>query len=195
MKAPDSNNFDEYLSSFKENFILENRIPEPVFRKRQNNKFVIGQSGDFHRVDVFEQLGDQYGDRELKYLMIEPEANNLFQTENKLLAYSIAFGQDFQKNWNEDLRGFCQKPDCNNKIWPWMFASLQCYVGTSQNWSSYHDNHNFEIDIFCVPKDCDIVRLFGKASWSFQDYLEFSSKSNLRFTEVELRSLQKNYFD
>ena len=112
MKTPNSDNFAEYFAFFGRHFSLEARLPEHVIKSTRDHKFVIGESGDLHGVEIFERLGAIYGDRELNYLMIEPEAEGIFMAETRLLAYSLPFGANFRSNWNVELRGFSQGDEC-----------------------------------------------------------------------------------
>lgn len=194
MQLLNLNNFDLCLSSFRRHFDLTARLPEIVFKANNRNKFVIGESGDFHKMEVFARLGAEYYETELNYFMIEPKAKDIFQTENEFLAYVLPFGSEFETAWKDELFGFAQ-PQNKVKSWPWMIAGLQCYFGSSGKWNSYHDNHTFELDIFSVPNDCDVLKVFGKPSWRLEDYIEAVDLHNIGVDAADIRKLQKYYFD
>lgn len=193
LKTIDAADFDQYVALFERHFDLHGRIPEFVFRRRNTHKLVIWDSSGLHIMEVFERLGAAYDDRELNSLIIAPEAANVFHTANRLLAYILPFGPDFRKSWQVDLRGLGDDPDKPNNIWPWMTASLQCYIGSSEAWCSYHDRHAFEMDMFYVPNDCDTLGVFGKAGWTFED-AEVVLTSFLKTPKHELQKLKENYF-
>lgn len=194
MKTFNVSNFEQYVALFERHFDLNARIPEFVFRRRNTHKLVIRDSGAFHKMDVFERLGATYKDRELNSMVIKPEAANVFHTTNKLLAYVLPFGSDFQKNWQVDLRGFGEDPARLNKGWPWMTASLQCYIGSSEAWCSYHDNHTFELDMFYVPHDCDTLSIFGKEPFSFEEVEVIISSHLPNIPKSKRLKLKENYF-
>jgi hypothetical protein len=194
LKTIDAANFEHYIALFERHFDLNARIPEFVFRRRNTHKLVIRDSGAFHKMEVFERLGATYEDKALNSLVIEPEAANVFHTANRLLAYILPFGPDFRKNWQVDLRGFGEDPDRVHKSWPWVTASLQCYIGSSEAWCSYHDNHAFELDMFYVPRDCDTLRVFGEATWNFEDIEEIFTSHYSNISKFELQTLKENYF-
>jgi hypothetical protein len=189
----DPNSFNQHVELFERHFDLNTRLPNRVFSRGIRQKFVIGESGDFHNAELFERLSGQYGDKELKYLVIEPEGKE-FHSDNKFLSYSIKFDTEFRKNWKGELLEFGQAQNNAQKILPRMVAGLQCYVGSSETWCSYHDNHDFELDIFCVPDTCDTLAIFGKASWNFEDFREAVELHKLKFSEQESLKLKENYF-
>jgi hypothetical protein len=194
MENIDSNNFNQQLALFKRYFDLNARLPNMVLKRNSNHKLVIGESGDFHNTLIFERLSEEYGDTELSYLMIEPEAKEYFNYTDRFLIYSIRFDAAFRRTWTSGTLDLVQAEHNIHKIVPQMIAGLQCYVGSSEKWSSYHDNHNFELDIFSVPDTCDTLRIFGKPSWSLTDFKNAALLHNLEFSEQELLTLKINYF-
>jgi hypothetical protein len=190
---PTTDEFDRQLKIFGQNIYLETKLPAQVIRRKAEQKFVIGESGDFHKPQIFKQLGEIYGDRQLYYLMLDPAAKGIFETHNQYYSYSVSLDFDFDNEWQLGLRGFgfaAGQP----KVWPWMIANTQCYCGSSEKWVSYHDNNRFELDIFCVPADCDILGIFGKPSWSYTDLVKAADDYRLGVTQSDLETLMKNYF-
>jgi hypothetical protein len=186
--------FEQHIDLFNRYFDLSARIPNFVFKPRVSHKLVIRDSGALHKMEVFDKLSSVYGDKELCSLVLEPEAAGVFVTDNKLLAYVVPFGIRFRETWEVKLHGFGESPYQLQKGWPWMTASLQCYIGSSELWYSYHDNHSFELDIFYVPNDCDTLDVFGTGSWTFSEIEKVFNSSHANVSIEEMQTFKKNYF-
>ncbi len=194
MKTPTAESYETYRSLFNRYFRLSERLPAFVFKKRDGYKVVIRESGELHGVETFARLGKEFGDHELNYLMIEPNAATIFQSAGKFAAYTLSFGDDFERQWTNELRGFGQSSRELHNTWPWMYASIQSYFGSSGLWCSYHDNYTFELDMFYVPVNCDSAQLFGVEAWSFDTLKSESISHRLNYSELELQQFKDNYF-
>ena len=174
----------KFKAAFSEFFVFEKQLPEQVFNRKNQSKFVIGESGMFHKKSIFEKLCQKYGDKNLNYYMIDPPE----------VLYSIDFDKEFSNVWSRDLLGFLQENHDEPKVWPWMIAGLQCYFGSSMSWCSYHDNHVFELDIFQVPINCDTEHIFGPKRWDITDFQDSVRRHGLNLSDFEVEKLRMNYF-
>ena len=195
MKTPTAKNYENFKSTFTRHFLFPTKLPEFVFRRRERYKVVIRESGELHKLETFAGLAREFGDQELNYLMLEPDAATIFKPSGRFAAYTLSCRSNFENEWINQLRGFGQNNDELRKTWPWMYASVQCYYGSSGLWCSYHDNHMFELDMFYVPESCDTVQLFGVESWSFEVMKSESISHRLNYADFELDSLKRNYFE
>ncbi|MCA0431748.1 MAG: hypothetical protein LCH46_00665 [Proteobacteria bacterium] len=189
-----SEDVESRMARFRQIINLNARLPEQVFLNRAASKFVISESGYFHRKEIFERLAKEYGDISLSNLVLAPLYDESFGYPGNMLSYSIRITSNFDEAWRNATFGMGQAENEQNKIWPWMSAEIQCYVGSTGHWCSYHENMLFEVDIFCVPEQCDVLNVFGESSWQFDDFQMIIANHALRVSANEALVFKKNYF-
>jgi hypothetical protein len=186
-------NLESYRNSFDVLVDVSARLPEVVFRRRTGYKFVFGHRGGLNRVEVFERLAERYKDKALRYLSLDPSTEEIAQLMNTGGACLLPFGANFASEWKRVQQLYTIKSTSRSGIPPWVLASVNCYMGSSEIWASYEENVHFELDVFFVPQDCDVGTVFGEFVWTFEDVADSVSTYRLSVSRSELEEFRRNY--